>query len=293
MNYSATDLLALLELEQIEENLFRAVNGPGTHVFGGQVLSQAIVAAARTVDADRQVHSIHAYFLRRGDWRRPILFEVDRIRDGKSFTTRRVVGIQHGRAIFNLSASFQVSEGGLSHQAPMPDVPGPEGLPTDEDHYTALAEKDPSIKRFAFRYQILDSRQVEGIHMFPRGASEARPPRKSTWMRMKASLPDDPILHRALLSYMSDMDFMSTTMLPHSPVFVSQTIQGASLDHAMWFHRPFRVDEWLLFVKESPNAAGARGYVRGNFYSESGDLVASAVQECLIRLREPEQGVIP
>ncbi len=286
-------MVALLEMEQIEENLFRARNGPGTHVFGGQVLGQALVSAARTVDPARQVHSMHAYFLRRGDWQRPILFEVDQIRDGRSFTTRRVVGIQHGRAIFNMSASFQVAEEGLFHQAEMPEVPPPESLPTDADHYRQLAEQDPSISRFAFRFEIIDSRQVEGIHMIPREGRDARDPEKHTWMRIRGGLPDDPIIHTAMLAYMSDMDFMSTSMLPHGPALAAHNLQGASLDHAMWFHRPFRADEWLLFQKSSPNASAARGYVQGGFFREDGTLVASVTQECLIRLREKDHGVVP
>ena len=291
--HTLQDMIDLLNMEQIEENLFRAKNGPGTHVFGGQVLGQAIVAAARTVDPDRQMHSMHAYFLRRGDWQKPILFEVDRIRDGRSFTTRRVVGIQHGKAIFNLSASFQVLEGGLSHQIPMPDAAAPETLPADEDYYRELAKKDASIERFTFRYNLIDSRQVEGIQMLPRTGREARDPKKSTWMRIKGTLPDDQIIHMAMLAYMSDMDFMSTTILPHTPQLSSHNLQGASLDHAMWFHRPFRADEWLLFAKESPTASSSRGYVRGSFFSSRGDLVASVVQECLIRLREKDHGVVP
>ena len=262
-------------------------------MFGGQVLGQAIVAATRTVDDDRYLHSIHAYFLRRGDYSRPILFDVDRIRDGKSFTTRRVVGIQHGKAIFNMSASFQVEETGLEHQHDMPEVPPPDDLPSDGDYYLEMAEKDPSVGRFAFRFEAIDSRQVEGIQMLPRDKREALPPFKHTWMRMRDVLPDDRAIHHALLAYMSDMDFMSTSMQPHGPAFASHTMQGASLDHAMWFHRPFRADEWLLFVKESPSAARARGYVQGRFYDQKGHLVISAVQECLIRLREKDRGVIP
>ncbi len=238
MNGAVQEMIDLLQMEQIEENLFRAQNGPGNHVFGGQVLGQAIVAASKTV-GDRHLHSIHAYFLRRGDPKRPILFDVDRIRDGRSFTTRRVVGIQHGRAIFNMSSSFQ----------------------------------------------------VEGIQMLPRGDRPATEPRKNTWLRCRESLPEDRIVHLSFLAYMSDLDFMAVSMQPHGPSMKGYRIQGASLDHALWFHRPFRADEWLLFSKESPTAARARGFVRGHVFNRDGELVASASQECLIRLREREHSV--
>lgn len=283
-------MVALLRMEKIEENLFRAQNGPGTHVFGGQVLGQAIVAAWRTVE-ERRLHSLHAYFLRRGDHARPILFDVDRIRDGKSFNTRRVVGIQHGRPIFNMSASFQIEEEGLEHQIEMPDVAPPEELESDYDYYRRLAKEHPWVERFAFRYQLIDSRQVEGYYMVPREGRPALPPYKHTWMRIAERLPDEPEIHAAILAFISDMDFMSVSMHPHGPELVDLTIQGASLDHAMWFHRPFRADEWLLFAKESPAASGARGFVRGSFFDREGRLVASVAQECLIRPREKTQGV--
>jgi acyl-CoA thioesterase-2 len=278
-------LLELLQMERIEVNLFRAQNGPGRHVFGGQVLGQAIVAASRTVE-ERSLHSIHGYFLRPGDSRVPILFDVDRIRDGKSFTTRRAVGIQHGEAIFNMSASFQKHEQGLEHQTEMPDVPPPEDLESDRDFYLREAETNPTVKRYAFRYDAIESRQVEGLHMVPRHREQAREPVKHTWMKTRGPLPDDPVVHCAFLAYLSDMDFMSTSMLPHGPALQSFTLQGASLDHAMWFHRELRADDWLLFAKESPSAAGARGFVRGSFFDRQGNLVASAAQECLIRPRE-------
>ena len=175
----------------------------------------------------------------------------------------------------------------------MPEVPGPESLPADEQYYARLAAEDPSIERFSFRYQIIDSRQVEGFHMIPRAGGDAREPYKHTWMRIKQTLPDEPNTHFAMLAYMSDMDFMSTTMLPHGPILASYNLQGASLDHAMWIHRPFRADDWLLFAKESPAASAARGFVRGSFFARNGEMVASVSQECLIRLREKEHGVIP
>ncbi len=287
MNPVLKDIIDLLDVEKIEENLFRGRNvAESEHVFGGQVLAQAIAAADRTVDEARQIHSLHAYFLRPGDHRLPILYHVDRIRDGASFTTRRVAAIQRGRAIFSLSASWQKDEAGLDHTVPMPNVPGPHALRSDREAYAALAKQRPEIKRFAFRFDAIDSRQVENLLMTH---AEAHPPRKHTWLKTRDPIPDDPEVHLCMLAYMSDLDFMSTSMLPHglSPGN-RQTMQGASLDHALWFHRPFRADQWLLFAKTSPSAAGARGFVRGHFFTEAGELVATAAQECLIRVRDPD-----
>lgn len=289
MNPVLAEILSLLRVERIEADLYRGQNDPKVpHVFGGQVLAQAIAAAEATVpDPERVLHSIHAYFLRAGDWNRPVLYEVDRIRDGRSFTTRRVKAIQHGEAILSLSGSWQRPEDGLTHAVPMPDVAPPEDLETDRARYARIAEKHPRVRGFAFRYDAIDSRQVEGVLMTD---PTPREPRKHTWMRTVDRLPDDPVVHRCLLAYLSDMDFMSTSLLPHGvPPAGGADIQGASLDHALWFHRPFRVDEWLLFAKESPAAAGARGFVRGAFFDREGHLVASAMQECLIRPRDPER----
>lgn len=284
MNAVLAEILRLLDVEKIEENLYRGHNDPNSHhVFGGQVLAQAIAAAYRTIEPERMLHSLHAYFLRPGDWNLPVLYDVDRIRDGRSFTTRRVVAIQHGRAIFNLSSSWQVAEDGLEHAVPMPDVPGPEDLVSDRDRYAEIAKKHPEVKRFAFRFDAIDSRQVEGLLMTEPGRQE---PFKHTWIRAAERLPDDPEVHLCLLAYMSDMDFMSTALLPHGRrPGPDSGIQGASLDHALWFHRPFRADEWLLFAKESPSSSGARGFVRGAFFDRAGHLVASTMQECLIRVR--------
>ncbi|MEM7079527.1 MAG: acyl-CoA thioesterase II [Pseudomonadota bacterium] len=280
MNAVLTELLQLLDIENIEKNLYRGQNHQTEHVFGGQVLAQALVAAYRTVDAPHNLHSMHAYFLRAGDWQKPILYEVDRIRDGRSFTTRRVAAIQHGRAIFSLSCSWQKDEEGHSHSQPMPDVPPPESLREDFVVHQALAREFPDFARFSFRFEAIDSRQVERI---PFNDTSDHPPVKHTWLRAKDRLPDDAEVHLAMLAYMSDLDFMGTSMLPHRSRLTRDAMRGASLDHAMWFHRPFRADEWLLFAKQAPNASGARGFVRGHFFTRQGELVATAAQECLIR----------
>ena len=284
MNPVLAEIVRLLDVERIEKNLYRGPNDANSpHVFGGQVLAQGIASAYRTVETDRPLHSLHAYFLRAGDWNHPVLYDVDPIRDGRSFTTRRVTAVQHGRAILEMSTSWQKQEPGLEHAVPMPDVPAPDSLTPDRERYLRLAEKHPRVRRFAFRFEAIDSRQVEGILMTDPRRHE---PVKHTWMRTADRLPDDPAVHLCLLAYMSDMDFMSTSLLPHgrNPAG-GQDIQGASLDHALWFHRPFRADEWLLFAKESPSAHGARGFVRGTFFDAQGRIVASAMQECLIRPR--------
>ncbi len=280
MNPVLQEIIDLLDVERIEENLYRGLNHQTEHVFGGQVLAQAIASAFRTVKEPHELHSIHAYFLRPGDWNVPILYDVDRIRDGRSFSTRRVVAIQHGRAIFNMSSSWQKREQGLSHALPMPDVPPPEALRGDREAYLEAAESQPEVKRFAFRFEAIESKQVERILMTDEGT---HPPFKHTWLRTRETLPDNPEVHLAVLAYMSDLDFMSTSMLPHGRNQMRESVQGASLDHSLWFHRPFRADEWLLFAKESPNASGARGFVRGQFFRRDGTLVATAAQECLIR----------
>ncbi len=282
MNPILSGILDTLNVEDIEENIFRGQNAKTEHVFGGQVLAQAIAAAYRTVDRSQNLHSIHGYFLRAGDWLRPILYEVDRIRDGSSFSTRRVVAIQHGRAIFSMSSSWQRHEEGPEHTLPMPDVPPPEALRTDLSVYRELEKTEPDVARYSFRFEAIDSRQVEATRLH---ADRPHPPVKHTWMRTADRISDEPEAHLCMLAYMSDMDFMSTSMQPHGRRPDGQTIQGASLDHAMWFHRPFRADEWLLFAKESPTAGGARGFVRGHFFNRDGQLVATAAQEALIRIR--------
>ncbi len=280
MNPVLKNIIDILNVEELEQNLYRGQNHATEHVFGGQVLAQAIAAAYRTVDAPHALHSIHSYFIRPGDWNIPIIYEVDRIRDGRSFTTRRVIAIQHGRAIFDMALSFQTEEPGINHSLPMPDVPPPEALRGDREAFLEYARESPEMERFAFRFEAIDSRQVERIPMTDR---DPHPPIKHTWLKARDPLPDDPEVHLALLAYMSDLDFMSTSMLPHGRNALRGQVQGASVDHALWFHRPFRADEWLLFAKESPNAGGARGFVRGQFFNRAGELVVTAAQECLIR----------
>jgi len=274
-------LLRLLDLEPIEVNMFRG-RSPDVkrqRVFGGQVAGQALVAAARTVDLElAMVHSLHAYFLRPGDSSVPILYDVDRIRDGRSFTTRRVVAIQHGRPIFNLSASFHRPETGLDHQVPMPaGTPPPESLPDFKAHFAPWAEL---LGEWYHRPRPIDTRYVDWT--VPE-RSHPLPPNQRVWLRADGRLPDDPILHACVLTYASDMTLLDTTLLPHRRRHDEDRLMMASLDHAMWFHRPFRADEWLLHVQDSPSASGARGLARGLFYAANGDLVVSVVQEGLIR----------
>ena len=283
-----TALLDLLALEKIEENLFRGQSqdlGWGT-VFGGQVLGQALSAAVQTVPADRHVHSLHAYFLRPGDVRHPIVYDVDRIRDGRSFTTRRVVAIQGGRPILNMSASFQIDEPGLEHQDDMPDVPPPESLRSDRDRALALADRLPPV----IRERMLAERPFDYRTTDPDDdpfRPTPRPPRRMAWMRAASPLPDAPSLHRYLLAYVSDFGFVGSALLPHAVSWMTPGLQIASIDHVIWFHQPFRCDEWLLHAMESPAAHGSRGFVRGQVFTRDGRLVASTAQEGLIRQRAP------
>lgn len=282
------DLIALLTLERIEKNIFRGdsrdIGSP--QVFGGQVLGQALSAAQHTVE-DRVAHSLHAYFLRRGDINAPIIYEVDRARDGGSFSTRRVVAIQHGRPIFNLAASFQRPEEGLEHQADMPEVPGPEGLKDLTEVASELLEKIPLKMR---RY-LTDKRPFEfrPVRPFDFAEPEMLPPVKHVWIRAVDKLPENQALHQNLLAYVSDYELLGTATLPHGLVFGRGTIIMASLDHALWFHRRIAVDQWLLYSMDSPSASGARGFCRGQLFSEDGVLVASTVQEGLVRIVDPAQ----
>jgi acyl-CoA thioesterase-2 len=277
------DLLHLLELERIETNIFRGESRDlgGARVFGGQVLGQALTAASYTVDG-REVHSLHAYFLRAGDVEAPIVYEVDCARDGKSFSNRRVVAIQHGRPIFNMTASFQTPEHGLEHQAEMPKVPGPEGLADVREIAPGLLEKVPEkMRRFVTHDRPFEFRPVEPVQVV---APEPAPAQRHIWIKTVDPLPDNPHLHRNVLAYVSDYQLAATATLPHGVHFAEGNVQLASLDHAMWFHRPFRVDEWLLYAMESPNASGARGLSLGRFFRADGTLVASTAQEGLIRI---------
>lgn len=285
------ELVSLLSLERIEENLFRGQSqdlGWGL-VFGGQVLGQALSAAAQTVPADRPVHSLQAYFLRPGDASKPIVYDVDRSRDGQSFTTRRVVAIQNGKPIFHLGASFQTDEPGFDHQEPMPTVPGPESLPNERDLWREYKERIPRHMRVrALAERPIELRPVDPMDVFNPTPKE---PINSMWVKASGTLPDDEALHRYLLAYCSDFGFITTALRPHGASWFDPTLQVASIDHVMWFHRPFRVDEWLLHVMESPSASGARGFVRGRFYDRQGRLVASTAQEGLMRRRPPSSPV--
>lgn len=283
---SALDrLVELLDLEEIEINIFRgrSPQEDRQRVFGGQVAGQALVAAGRTVESG-QVHSLHAYFLRPGDPTIPILYEVDRIRDGRSFTTRRVVAIQHGRAIFHLSASFQKPERGLEHHVPMPDAPDPESLPGFEERSRALSERLPEgSEGWLERERPIDVRYVDPVDVL---APEKRPPRQLVWIKADGRLPDEPLVHQCVVAYASDMTLIDTALLPHAISWPDPRLISASLDHAMWFHRPFRADDWLLYAQESSSASGARGFSIGRLYTHDGGLVASVAQEGLIRLVE-------
>ena len=282
-----TELLALLRLERIEERIFRGQSqdlGWGA-VFGGQVLGQALSAAAQTVPVERHVHSLHAYFLRQGDARFPIVYEVDPIRDGASFTTRRVVAIQGGHPIFILSSSFQVDEPGFDHAALAPvDVPPPEGLLSEQELAQRVEEEIPE----PLRARAIGDRPIEirAVTQWNLLRPKKMPGRRQLWYRAAGRLPDDPAVHRYLLAYASDFNFLPTAMMPHGVSWLTPGMQVASLDHAMWFHRPFRFDEWLLYEVESPSASGARGLVQGRFFARDGTLVASVVQEGLIRNRQ-------
>lgn len=286
MSQILDELVTLLALEQIEVNLFRGQSqdlGWGT-VYGGQVLGQALSAAVQTVPEQRHVHSLHGYFLRAGAVDRPIVYEVDRIRDGKSFTTRRVVAIQSGRAIFNLAASFQVEEQGFEHQDTMPTAAAPETVATEQERAAQYAEQLPEF----LRSRALAQRPFEMRPLEPSNnplTPEAREPHRMFWLKANGHLPDDPALHRYLLAYASDFAFLTTAMLPHAVTWLTAGMQVASLDHAMWFHQDVRVDEWLLHVVDSPAAHGARGLVRGRVFARDGRLVASTAQEGLIRQR--------
>ena len=279
-------LLEILDLEPIETNIFRGTSPKDRwqRVYGGQVLGQALVAAQRTVE-DRVCHSLHAYFLRPGDPKTPILYEVDRSRDGQSFTARRVVAIQNGATMFTMSASFAREEAGLEHQFPMPEVPDPDTLPDEKQLRIELASNlPPEVHAWLSRDRPIEIRAVDPKNRFVR---TNHPPRQMVWFRAVGVLPDDPALNQCVLAYASDMTLLDTSLLPHALSVFSRNVQLASLDHAMWFHRPFRADEWMLYVQDSPSASGARGFNRGTVFARDGKLIASVAQEGLIRLRSP------
>lgn len=280
------DLIKLLSLERIEENLYRGQSqdlGWGT-VYGGQVVGQALFAAMNTVPSDRFVHSLHAYFLRPGDVSAPIVYDVDRSRDGSSFATRRVKAIQHGHPIFDMSASFQKREPGFEHQAEMPDVPPPEQTPTDQERLKSIADRLPEfLRERALSERPIEIRTVGETDVFT-GAK--MPPVRHVWFKAAHDVGDNPALHQALLAYASDFSFITTSLKPHGVTWLTPGMQVASIDHAVWFHAPFRVDEWLLHVMESPRASGARGLVHGKIFTREGKLVASTTQEGLMRKRE-------
>lgn len=288
MHPLVSELIELLRLERLEVNLFRGESRDiGTRrVFGGQVLGQAMSAAQQTVTAERALHSLHAYFLRAGDIEHPIVYQVETSRDGGSFSVRRVTAIQHGQPIFVASASFHQAEDGVSHQISAPDVPKPEDIePTAPISAEALAELPAITQRWLTRTGPFEFRSV-----YPRDELHPakRPPHNQVWVRLIDQIPDDPILHRSLLAYVSDFHLIGTSTFPHGLSYLSRDMLMASLDHAMWFHRPFRVDEWLLYACDSPSAHGARGLARGSFYTREGVLVASTAQEGLIRLINKE-----
>ena len=277
------DLIGLLRLERIEDNIFRGdsrdIGSP--QVFGGQVIGQALSAAQDTVEG-RVAHSLHGYFLRRGDVNSPIIYEVDRARDGGSFSNRRVVAIQHGRPILNLAASFQVPEVGLEHHAEMPDVPGPEGLKDLTDVAKDMLQHIPSkMRRFMTDKRPFEFRHVEPVEF---EASEKLPPKKHVWIKTVDALPNNPVLHQNLLTYVSDYELLGAATLPHGLSFTRGNVIMASLDHALWFHDEVKMDEWLLYAIDSPNSSGARGLARGQLFSQDGRLVASTAQEGLMRV---------
>jgi acyl-CoA thioesterase-2 len=287
MSSAVSDLLSILDLEQLDINLFRG-RSPQVgwqRVFGGQVIGQALVAAVRTVEG-RPAHSMHAYFLLPGDPKVPIIYDVDRMRDGKSFTTRRVTARQHGHPIFSMMASFHAQEEGLDHQAKMPDVPPPEQLPSDAEMREKLLPTMPeAVRKYYERERPIELRPVE----FDRYRGTKYPDsRFHIWIRATGRLPDDPAIHQCALAYSSDYALLDTALHPPGRTLFEKEFMGASLDHALWLHRPFRADDWLLYAQDSPNLHGSLGFARGLIFKRDGTLVASVAQEGLVRLRRTE-----
>ena len=288
MNSVLEHLVSLLQPEEISADVYRG----GSHdigtpqVFGGQVLGQALFAASMTIDQPRSAHSLHAYFLRRGDVQTPIDYEIDRARDGASFSNRRVVASQQGRSILNLTASFQKHETGIEHQLPMPEVPGPEGLKDKYDVPAGVLEQmHERLRNYIKRPRPFMVRPVQNQDFLNPQKME---PVKQVWIKANDTLPDDPLLHQALFAYVSDYELLGTATLPHGISFTNQGIQMASLDHALWFYHSFRMDEWLLFSYDSPVSAASRGLARGTVYTREGRLVATSAQEGLIRVRDSD-----
>lgn len=286
MSSAVQELLSILDLEELDINLFRGRSPQSgwQRVFGGQVIGQALVAAVRTVEASRRPHSMHAYFLLPGDPKVPIIYDVDRMRDGKSFTTRSVTARQHGHPIFSMLVSFHADEAaGLDHQAKMPDVPGPEALPSEAEVRANILPTMPDpMRRYYERERPIELRPVE----FERYLGKKIPDGKfNVWIKTTGALPDDPAIHQCVLAYTSDMGLLDTALVPHGRTLFEKEFMAASLDHALWLHRPFRADEWLLYAQDSPNLHGSRGFARGLIFTRDGTLVASVAQEGLVRLR--------
>lgn len=283
MSKELNELLTLLHLEQLEQGLFR---GQSEHlglpqVYGGQVIGQSLSAAKETVDENRQVHSFHSYFLRPGDPQKPIIYDVENLRDGRSFSTRRVKAIQYGRPIFYLTASYQAEEDGLSHQSTMPDVPPPASLISEQALVQSIAEHLPKAAVETFgRERPIEVRPVTVVNPL---APKPEAPKQYLWIKANGDMPDDPRIHQYVLAYASDWGFLVTALQPHGVTLMTPKMKVATIDHSMWYHRPFRMDEWLLYAIDSPSASGARGLVRGEIYNQKGELVASAVQEGLMR----------
>lgn len=286
MNENLEAVIGLLDLERLEDNLFRGqshdIGAP--QVFGGQILGQALSAAHRTVEA-RSPHALHAFFLRPGDFNQPVIYQVERSRDGRSYSNRRVVAIQHGNPILNLAASFQAGEEGMSHQAAMPEVDGPDGLTRSIDFQDSIIDRVPEkMRRLLAHRPPFEFRPIEPPKFID---PSAREPRKHIWMRAWDRLPNDPELHRNLLTYVSDYELLGTATLPHELDFTRRPVQMASIDHSLWFHRPFRVDDWLLYAFDSPSSHGGRGFSRGQIFTRAGELVASVAQEGVLRAWNP------
>jgi acyl-CoA thioesterase-2 len=282
-----TGLLAQLDLENLDIDLFRG-NSPHDgrpRIFGGLVAAQSLVAACRTIEG-RAAHSLHGYFLREGDTSVPVIYHVDRIRDGRSFATRRVVAKQHGKAIFNMAISFQVPEEGLDHQSPMPDAPPPESVPTNEERLRSYKERSthPALDFLLLLDRPIQRREIDHVDLLNPGPRSGI---QRTWFRADGSLGDDPVVHQAILAYASDHGLLEASFTEHGHSFLTEKLIIASLDHSMWFHQPFRADQWMLYVTESPRASGGRGLNFGRIYTRDGALVASVAQEGLMRIRKP------